>query len=195
MTPYYQRDGITIYRANCASVLSGMKAAAVVTDPPDGPLGGERDNRPTNRILSLCLKATQGPVVWIGSPIVRSILVTDRYRPHPDRCAVWRATSAPLAASSHGMIYRWHPIWVWRDLKIGEDVIEASIDGELKYHEGAKPAALMAKLLEGCPSGLILDPYMGSGSTLIAAKAAGREAIGIDTDKRCCDIAIERLNA
>ena len=40
---------------------------------------------------------------------------------------------------------------------------------------------------------LILDPYMGSGSTLIAARELGMRCIGIDIEKDYCDIAISRL--
>jgi DNA modification methylase len=64
-----------------------------------------------------------------------------------------------------------------------------------KDHPSPKPIALMARLLEVVApgGGLVLDPFMGAGATLLAAKETGRKAIGIEIEERYCEIAAERL--
>ena len=52
---------------------------------------------------------------------------------------------------------------------------------EEKYHMTGKPIALLEQLLEICkPGGLVLDPFIGSGSTAVACKRTGRHYIGIE---------------
>lgn len=62
-------------------------------------------------------------------------------------------------------------------------------------HETAKPLPLMARIVEAVsdPGDLILDPFAGSGTTLRAAKDAGRRAIGVEREERFCEVAAKRL--
>jgi len=63
-------------------------------------------------------------------------------------------------------------------------------------HPTVKPSSLMRYLcaLTATPTGgTILDPFMGSGTTIVAARDMGRRAIGIETQEAYCEIAVRRL--
>jgi site-specific DNA-methyltransferase (adenine-specific) len=70
-------------------------------------------------------------------------------------------------------------------------------DSERKtaFHPTQKPVALMQWCLgiKGVPKGIVCDPYMGAGPTLVAAKSEGRKAIGIEIEEKYCEIAATRL--
>ncbi len=67
--------------------------------------------------------------------------------------------------------------------------------GNDRLHPTEKPISLLTYLTKRhCPAdGLVLDPFMGSGTTLRAAKDLGRRAIGIEIEERYCEIAARRL--
>jgi DNA modification methylase len=62
-------------------------------------------------------------------------------------------------------------------------------------HPCPKPESLMRELVElfTDPGETVLDPFMGSGTTLVAAKRLGRKAIGIERELKYCELAVERL--
>ncbi|MNL55354.1 Modification methylase DpnIIB [compost metagenome] len=65
-----------------------------------------------------------------------------------------------------------------------------------KHHLTGKPTDLMRKLVRICErGGLILDPFAGSGTTLVAAVTEGYRAIGIELSKAYAGIARQRLAA
>ncbi|MDA8123439.1 MAG: DNA methyltransferase [Deltaproteobacteria bacterium] len=64
-----------------------------------------------------------------------------------------------------------------------------------RSHPNEKPVSLVTQFIEAhtLPGQIILDPFCGSGTTLVAAKMLGRRYIGIDIEKKYCDITEERL--
>lgn len=75
------------------------------------------------------------------------------------------------------------------------DVWRIGVEGAGKRpdHPAPFPVELPRRALAAIPPGLVLDPFMGSGSTLRAAKDTGHRAIGIEIDERYCELAAERM--
>lgn len=73
--------------------------------------------------------------------------------------------------------------------------IFTAYNGDGKYHPAQKPLGILKKYLRVCLSaeGIVCDPFMGSGSTLRAAKDLGLQAIGIEIEERYCEIAAKRM--
>jgi site-specific DNA-methyltransferase (adenine-specific) len=66
---------------------------------------------------------------------------------------------------------------------------------EERLHMTQKPEGLMLELVRVAPAtGTVLDPFMGAGTTLRAAKDSGRKAIGIEIEERYCELAARRLS-
>ena len=73
----------------------------------------------------------------------------------------------------------------------------AEREASLAMHPTVKPVALVADALRDCSSrgDLVLDPFLGSGSTLIAAEKIGRRCCGLECDPQYVDVAIRRWQA
>jgi site-specific DNA-methyltransferase (adenine-specific) len=102
----------------------------------------------------------------------------------------------------HGTAPGIEPIWILSPdgyrLTTGDDVYRKSSprlgrDAEANGHKYQKPLAVMRWILSRCPGPTILDPFMGSGTTLRAAKDLGRRAIGVEVEEKYCEIAVRRL--
>jgi DNA modification methylase len=97
----------------------------------------------------------------------------------------------------------WQPILAYGKDPYLENKMGARMDiikdskTPIKYgHPCAKPESFAQKLLlrgSALTSDTILDPFMGSGTTLVAAKQLGRKAVGIEIEERYCEIAVKRL--
>lgn len=110
--------------------------------------------------------------------------------------------------SGHGLARRWEPwLWIARDgaKRVGEwntipDCIDVSrvmvhMREDAGGHPTQKPEELIRRLLRwaSSPGDVIVDPFLGSGTTLRAAKDLGRRGLGIEIEERYCKIAAERM--
>ena len=197
--PYYDDGQITIYHADCRDILPHLEPGSVdlvLTDPPYGVGIAEWDGAVPYDILPTLLDVSSGAVVWFGaSAMLRTDLMS--FETPPERTLVWAPKFSLSHTGKNGIFYRWHPIHVWRVPKShsgpSHDVLTHSTDGRNFWnHPGTKPLDLI-RLLAGLGGGTILDPFMGSGTTLRAAKDLGRKAIGIEIEERYCEIAVRRL--
>jgi DNA modification methylase len=208
--PYYDHAGITIYHGDCREILPTLpKVDLVLTDPPYG-IGADkgqqaRANKQGGRALAPstdygfsdwdgvpapaeAIKAIQEQsaqqVIWGGNyfdlPPSRCWLVWDKLNGsnnYADCELAWTS----LNGSVRRIRWQWHGM-----LREGN---------EDRWHPTQKPLGVMKWALALCPppNATILDPFMGSGTTLVAAKQLNRRAIGIEVEEKYCEIAAKRL--
>ena len=86
--------------------------------------------------------------------------------------------------------------WTDDGTRVQESVIDVRSMHRRAVHPTEKPIGIVDPLIRyGCPpGGSVLDLFAGSGTTLVAAKAAGRNAVGVEADEKYCEIAARRLS-
>lgn len=207
MTPYYSHAGITIFLGNNRDVLPTLEAGSVdlvLTDPPYGVDWGF-----TGQGSGASTSGTRESQ-FAGMKIVGDQCDFDpSFLLHYPKVILWGFHHYPQHLSRGSVL-----IWLKKyDSAFGSFLSDADIAWmkggcgvyahrtinptsfqSERVHPTQKPVALMTWCIELAGSrGLILDPFMGSGSTLVAAKLLGRKAIGIDIEERWCEAAAKRL--
>jgi DNA modification methylase len=207
MTPYFSEGGITIYHAHAASVLPSLQPVdLLLTDPPYGIGEARGKNRSRGNLATARDYGVSG---WDDSPPPRWLL------DHARSLATWQVIFG-------GNYFELPPAscWLVWDKDNGENdfadcelawtnlrravrrlrfrwagmLQEPGCGREFREHPTQKPEPVMRWALMLVPDALcVLDPFMGSGTTLVAAKRLGRKAIGIEIEERYCEIAAKRL--
>ena len=217
MKPYYSEDGIDIFLGDCRDVLPNIEGDVLVTDPPygtqfteDNPRGGYGRRQDAQGRGSAHAPATPGMGAWIANDDTTEIrdevlgawdgpalIFASPRLPEPpgewDHRLVWDKTRPGMNGGPWR--YRHESIFVrgeWE--RISDSAVSVlTVYPDQSAHIHAKPLKLMVALVGAAPAGIVLDPFMGSGTTLRAAKDLGRKAVGIEIEERYCEIAAERL--
>lgn len=204
--PYYQDDFCIIYNADCREILPELDPVdLILTDPPYGinyvHSGGGKGAHP-RRIVE--------PVTGDDRPFDPSFLLSypnvitwgaDHYasRLPEGRWLVWDKLNGVESFDSFSDVeIAWHSkngaSRIFRFLWKGICQQEKAFGTGKRFHPTQKPIALMKWCISQAGKiQSLCDPFMGSGTTLRAAKDLGLKSIGIEIEKKYCDIAIERL--
>ena len=199
MTPYYADGLVTIYHGDALDWRRVPDHLDVlVTDPP---YVGREDLFDTRGVSDV----TADLVSHLGRALVFWPVVADWPNPPSvplEGVHIWHKAVPIHPGSTIGNVpgHHYERILSYglgsRSLVFREAAILpgfAAVAEELTPHPTQKPVGLMRKLLQ-LTKGTILDPYAGSGTTLVAAKSLGRRAIGIEIEERYCEMAAQRCS-
>ncbi len=200
---YYQDDAVYIIHGDCRlllPLLPNKSIDLVLTDPPYG-IGlayGTYDDTPDNwRNLMLSvipmLKRISQSVIMPCSRIVELPFIYSHFP--PDWLICWYKGSPGTRAWTGFNDWEPHLVYGKRQGTQYHDYFYAcpSDNGNFN-HPCPKPEAWAEYLISraSLSNDLILDPLMGSGTTLVAAKKLGRKCIGIEISEKYCEIAVNR---
>jgi site-specific DNA-methyltransferase (adenine-specific) len=201
--PYYEDSAVTIYHGDCREILPDLpKVDLVLTDPPYGIGKGYGSYKDTHENL----KGMVGAVFADTARLGRVIFITPGVQnislyPNPRWILAW--VYGTTNTYGEWGFNSWQPILAYGDCpylknKMGArmDIIRDSKTPDKNGHPCPKPISFIGKLIirgSVFQSDTILDPFMGSGTTLRAAKDLGRKAIGIEIEEKYCEIAAKRM--
>ena len=192
MKPYYSDEWVTLYHGDCLEVTDWLAADVLVTDPPYGlgdrwqggtwgaqPMYADArrwDVKPSDESI-LSIIGDKPAIVWGGNYFAMP----------PSRCWLAWIKNPALATMADFEL-----AWTSLDRPAKSYTSTRNPDGQ-RDHPTQKPFGLMQWCISMLPDGTVADPFAGSGSTLVAAKALGRKAIGVELEERYCEIAARRL--
>lgn len=219
--PYYSDDQVKLYHGDCMELAEVWTCADVlVTDPPYGldahlsqatragatperlqaiaKPDWDKDLRVRDAALEAWARGGHGgdrPYAVFGSPA--RIDAAPDFREFP---LVWDKSNIGMGDTrfpwgrGYELIYIFGGGWNGKRESPVLRVLHASSAAARVGHPTPKPVSLMQSLIAKAPPGVIADPFAGSGSTLVAAKALGRRAIGVELSEHYCETAARRLS-
>lgn len=222
MNPYYDHGGIVIYHGDQREILPSLprdSAEVTITDPPyspafhEGARTGDQDTRLVDfeHIEMPALRTALAEMGRVGRTWIVSFMdwrhATDLEKDPPAglrfvRLGVWVKTDGAPQFSGDRPAPGWEGIaflhrkggrMEWNGG--GHSCVFSSPIARGGEHPTEKPLGLIRRLVSlfSTPGGVVLDPFMGSGTTLRAAKDEGRKAIGIEREERYCELAARKL--
>ena len=203
IAPYYSDDAVTIYHGDCRDILPHLpKVDLVLTDPPYGNSTEYGCVDDTPEALTSLVLSSFGE---IRGRCERMLITTGTQfmwlYPRPDWTLSWVVPSGS-GCGPWGFCC-WQPILAYgKDPYLVDgrgsrpDTLIRCEASEKNGHPCPKPLGVWKWVLirgSSRQTDTILDPFMGSGTTLRAAKDLGRKAIGIEIEERYCEIAAKRM--
>jgi len=213
MNPYYDRDGITIYHGDCLEILPQFPDKSFdlcLTDPPYGLNYHYLSYEDSVENLKHLIQHFVPEARRVASLMVSFTGLSNLFLyPFPDWCCAWYWKGTNVYGKMG--VNQWQPIICYgKDLK-GFGSINGVIKSDSFYYEGGNCGEVKDFSVHSCPKNLgimqilvrrfsienqiVLDPFMGSGTTLVAAKKLGRKAVGIELSEKYCEIAVKRIEA
>lgn len=203
MKPYYEDSHCTIYHGDCREILPELdKVDLVLTDPPYGMSFQSNyrnvkhdkikndDQLPIDLIYLAMFKAIKASYFFCRWDNLKQM-------PPPKSVLAWVKNNWSMGDLEHEHGRQWeaccfYPKDEHEFIKRIPDVIIVDRTNN-NLHPTEKPVELMKIIINANVCQTILDPFMGSGTTLRAAKDLNRKCIGIELEEKYCEIAVERL--
>jgi DNA modification methylase len=206
--PYYEQDGIVIYHSSAEMALPLLSPVdLLLTDPPYG-IGEARANNKSRS--KLAISRDYGLSDWDDRPAPRWLLDWARslsghqivfggnyFDLPPSRCwLVWDKDNGDNDFADCELAWTNLDRAVRRLVHRQQGMLtQPGCAKEERVHPTQKPEAVMRWALNLVPDAkTVLDPFMGSGTTLVACKRLGRQCIGIEREEKYCEIAAKRLS-
>jgi hypothetical protein len=217
--PYYTDGQVTLYHGDCREVTEWLAGDVLLTDPPYGrawhagsgmtnAAGQGRGSKPhagiagdkdtTTRDAALAAWGDRLGIVFgdlLIAPPAGTVQALIYGKPMDAGIKGARAGFRRDAEAIY-LVGRW-PVGVGGRtsiLRTGALVAGPRGLATRTGHPHAKPLDVLDELIAICPPGVIVDPFAGGGSTLIAARNTGRKAVGVEIDEQHCERAARRLD-